>query len=202
MFNMSKARLAKVKADLELQRAGAWQFDKDVAAAAVRQAEAQAAAVQEDILRTTVTALVDGEVLQVNVHPGEFVGTPSNRALIVLGNVQKLHVRVDIDEHDIPRFVPAADALAVLKGDASIKFALKFVRVEPYVIPKRSLTGQNTERVDTRVFQAIYSLQPSQNVLYVGQQVEVYIDAKPGSDPKYFAADYAGQIAVGVGMKR
>ncbi len=183
MYNMSTARLAKVKADLELQRAGAWQFDKDVAAAAVRQAEAQAAAVQEDILRTTVTALVDGEVLQVNVHPGEFVGTPSNRALIVLGNVQKLHVRVDIDEHDIPRFVPGADALAVLKGDASIKYALKFVRVEPYVIPKRSLTGQNTERVDTRVLQAIYALQPTRNPLYVGQQVEVYIDAKAIAHP-------------------
>jgi multidrug resistance efflux pump len=126
---------------------------------------------------------VDGEVLQVNVHPGEFVGTPHNRALIVLGNVQKLHVRVDIDEHDIPRFVPGAPAQAVLKGDTSIKFPLKFVRVEPYVIPKRSLTGQNTERVDTRVLQAIYALEPTDMPLYVGQQVEVYIDraAKNGS---------------------
>jgi multidrug resistance efflux pump len=181
MHNMSKARLAKAKADLELKRAGAWQSDKDVAAAAVRQAEAQAAAVEEEIERTTVTALVDGEVLQVNVHPGEFVGTPHNRALIVLGNVQKLHVRVDIDEHDIPRFVPGAPAQAALKGDTSEKFPLKFVRVEPYVIPKRSLTGQNTERVDTRVLQAIYALEPTDRALYVGQQVEVYIDAQAKS---------------------
>ncbi len=177
MYNMAKARLAKATADLNLQRAGAWKSDKDVAAAAVRQAEAQAAAVKEEIVRTTVTALVDGEVLQVNVHPGEFVGTPHIEPLIVLGNVQQLHVRVDIDEHDIPRFVPGASAQAVLKGDASIKFPLRFVRVEPYVIPKRSLTGQNTERVDTRVLQAIYELSPTDQPLYVGQQVEVYIDA-------------------------
>jgi HlyD family secretion protein len=181
-YHMAKARLAKAKADLELWRAGAWQPDKDVAAAAVRQAEAQAAAVERDIERTNVKALVDGEVLQVNVHPGEFVGTPHTEPLIVLGNVQKLHVRVDIDEHDIPRFVQGAPAQAVIKGDASTKYQLRFVRVEPYVIPKRSLTGQNTERVDTRVLQAIYALEPTDRPLYVGQQVEVYIDAaKPTS---------------------
>jgi multidrug resistance efflux pump len=175
--DMAKARLAKSKADLALWRAGAWQPAIDVAAAAVRQAEAQVASVEQEIERTTVNALVDGEVLQVNVHPGEFVGTPHNEPLIVLGNVQQLHVRVDIDEHDIPRFVKGAPAQAVIKGDASTKYPLRFVRVEPYVIPKRSLTGQNTERVDTRVLQAIYALEPTDKPLYVGQQVEVYIDA-------------------------
>jgi multidrug resistance efflux pump len=175
--NMAQARAAKAKANLDLMRAGAWQYDIDVAAAAVKQAEAQVAAVEEEIKRTTVTALVDGEVLQVNVHPGEFVGTPHSQSLIVLGNVQQLHVRVDVDEHDIPRFVPHAPAQAVLKGDSSIKFPLRFVRVEPYVIPKRSLTGQNTERVDTRVLQVIYAVQSGDLPLYVGQQVEVYVDA-------------------------
>jgi multidrug resistance efflux pump len=176
--DMAKARLAKTKADFELWRAGAWQPEIDVAAAAVAQAQAQVASVEREIERTTVTALVDGEVLQVNVHPGEFVGTPHSEPLIVLGNVRQLHVRVDIDEHDIPRFTPGAAAQAVVKGDASIKYPLRFVRVEPYVIPKRSLTGQNTERVDTRVLQAIYALDPTDRPLYVGQQVEVYIDAE------------------------
>ena len=176
-YGMARARVSKAKADLELIRAGAWQYDKDVASAAVKQAQAQVDSVAEEIKRTTITALVDGEVLQVNVHPGEFVGTPHSEPLIVLGNVKQLHVRVDIDEHDIPRFVLGAPAQAVLKGDSSIKYPLKFVRVEPYVIPKRSLTGQNTERVDTRVLQAIYELAPTDQPLYVGQQVEVYIDA-------------------------
>ncbi len=176
-YGIAQARVAKARADSELMRAGAWLYDKDVAAAAVKQAQAQVDSVAEEIKRTTITALVDGEVLQVNMHPGEFVGTPHSEPLIVLGNVKQLHVRVDIDEHDIPRFVPGAPAQAVLKGDSSIKFPLQFVHVEPYVIPKRSLTGQNTERVDTRVLQAIYELAPTDQPLYVGQQVEVYIDA-------------------------
>src|SRR5690606_20495290 len=97
--------------------------------------------------------------------------------LIVLGNIDQLHVRVDIDEHDIPRFKPGTEAWATLKGSSKEKFPLKFVRVEPYVVPKRSLTGQNTERVDTRVLQVIYELDPRGQRLYVGQQVDVYINA-------------------------
>ena len=67
-----------------------------------------------------IRALVDGEVLQVNVRPGEFVGAPPSQALIVLGNVTQLHVRVDIDEYDIPRFVPDAPARATLKASRTI----------------------------------------------------------------------------------
>jgi HlyD family secretion protein len=53
---------------------------------------------------------------------------------------------------------------------------LTFVRVEPYVVPKRALTGMGTERVDTRVLQIIYRVEASDPSLYVGQQVDVYLD--------------------------
>jgi hypothetical protein len=49
------------------------------------------------------------------------------------------------------------------------------VRVEPFVIPKKSLTGDNTERVDTRVLQVIYALEDSTAKVFVGQQVDVYV---------------------------
>jgi hypothetical protein len=38
-----------------------------------------------------------------------------------------------------------------LRGHPESAYPLDFVRVEPYVIPKKSLTGDNSERVDTRV---------------------------------------------------
>ena len=89
-------------------------------------------------------------------------------------------MRVDIDEYDIPRFVPDAQARAVLKGQSKDFFPLRFVRIEPYVIPKKSLTGDNTERVDTRVLQVIYAVDgPTNNKLFDGQQVDVFIDASP-----------------------
>ena len=59
---------------------------------------------------------------------------------------------------------------------------MKFVYVEPYVIPKQSLTGYNSERVDQRVLQVIYELPEERPVdVYVGQQMDVYLKAVPPS---------------------
>lgn len=174
---MAEQQLAKARADYDLLKAGSWGPEKAVARARVDEAEAEVVQVETQLDRLLVRASVPGEVLQVNVRPGEFVGAPPGQALIVLGNVHTLHVRVDIDENDIPRFEPGANATATLRGDPQSRFDLEFKRVEPYVVPKKSLTGDNTERVDTRVLQVIYELEPGPTRLYVGQQVDVFVDA-------------------------
>jgi HlyD family secretion protein len=174
--SMAREQVRKAEADLALMKAGAWKPDVAVAEAAVEQAKAQLEATETELVRLEVHALVDGEVLQVNVRPGEFVSTQAGQALVVLGNVSCLHVRVDIDEHDIPRFSREAKAKAMLRGDPRQEFNLRFVRVEPFVIPKKSLTGDNTERVDTRVLQVIYALEDSTRPVFVGQQLDVYVE--------------------------
>src|SRR5215475_1392425 len=49
------------------------------------------------------------------------------------------------------------------------------VRFEPYVIPIKSLTGDSTERVDTRVLQVIYRFKDPKVPFRVGQQMDVFI---------------------------
>lgn len=176
------AALEKAEADLKLLKAGTSQDQLKVQEAAIGQAESDVNQIEVELKRRTVRASVDGEVLQVNIRPGEFVGAPPNQALVLLGNTRPLHVRVDVDENDIPRFNPGAEAIAMLKGYPKFKFPLKFKRVEPYVIPKKSLTGENTERVDTRVLQVIYEIGRHDTPLYVGQQMDVYIKAKPAAE--------------------
>lgn len=174
----AEAQLAKAEADLALLEAGSWSYDIDMSKAAVARTEAEVAKVESDLDQLIVRALVAGEVLQVNVRPGEYVGTPPSEALIVLGDVDRLHVRVDVDEFDIARFSPDATASAVPRGSLQERYPLEFLRIEPYVVPKKSLTGDNTERVDTRVLQVIYTCDPrGRPPLYVGQQMEVFIDA-------------------------
>src|SRR5262249_41072694 len=68
-------------------------------------------------------------------------------------------------------------AIARLRDNPAIAVALSFVRFEPYVLPKRSLTGDTMERVDTRVLQAIYAFRPNDFPAFVGQQVDVFIKA-------------------------
>jgi multidrug resistance efflux pump len=171
------AALARAEADLKKIKAGSWVEDIKVAEASLKQAEAQVASMKITIDRLTVRALVDGEVLQVHVRPGQFAAMSWNEPLIVLGDVKTLHVRVDIDENDLPMFSPGAEALATLKGRPSVRFPLEFVKFEPYVIPKKSLTGDNSERVDTRVLQAIYAIKEFPTPVYVGQQMDVYLKA-------------------------
>lgn len=175
-----KAAQEKAQADLDLLQAGSWQYDRDVAAEAITKAEAEVARIETELDRLTVRSLVAGRVLQVNVRPGEFVGTPPNQPLVMLGNIDMLHVRVDIDEFDIARFRSDVPATAVPRGNLQVRYPLRFCRVEPFVVPKKSLTGDNTERVDTRVLQVIYEFDPAGlPPLFVGQQVEVFIEAGP-----------------------
>ena len=179
----AKAAHARANADLERILAGTWKEDLEVAQAAVLQAQSQVESTQIGLERLTVRALTDGEVLQVNVRPGQFAATAWREPLIVLGDVNRLHVRVDIDENDLPMFERGAEAVATLKGKPQVRFPLQFVKVEPYVVPKKSLTGDNTERVDTRVLQVIYALPDERPVpVFVGQQMDVFL--KAGTPPE------------------
>jgi HlyD family secretion protein len=181
-FQVARQQEVQAQMQLDLTKSGAWKYDKDIAQAAVDVATSQAEQTDTDIRRALVRAPVDGVVLQVNVHPGEYVGTPPSQALIVLGAIDHVvYVRVDVDEHDIPRFRKGAPAKASLRGTPEIQYPLEFVRVEPYVIPKKSLTGDNTERVDTRVLQVIYALDVKDRPIYIGQQMDVFIDVGDGA---------------------
>src|SRR6202035_2870761 len=91
--------------------------------------------------------------------------------------VTPLHVRVDVDEQDAWRVRGGALAAASPRGNGSIRIPLEFVRFEPYVVPKKSLTGDTTERVDTRVLQVIYAMEKGDLPVYVGQQMDVFIEA-------------------------
>jgi multidrug resistance efflux pump len=180
---VAREQLAQAQANDELLRAGAWGPDKLVSRAAVTEARAQVEQTRTDLERLTVTAPVNGQVLQVDVRPGEYVAQSTTTELLVLGNIRPLHVRVDIDESDIPRLSPGRRAHGFVRGQTDHTVALDFVRVEPYVVPKRSLTGGNTEQVDTRVLQVIFAVNPAvKTTLYVGQQLDVFVDATPGDE--------------------
>jgi len=177
---IARAKLNHAQSELNLLKAGSWKPDIEIAQAEVASAEAQVKAIETDIDRLTVRAPVDGQVLQVKVRPGEYAQAgPLATPLMLLGDISKLHVRVDIDENDAWRIRAETPAVATVRGNRDLKTKLSFVRIEPYVIPKRSLTGESTERVDTRVLQILYSFDRGVLPVYVGQQMDVFIEAQP-----------------------
>jgi HlyD family secretion protein len=152
------------------------EHDVAVAQAQLEASRALVAQNKVQLERKTVLAPRAGTILQLNVRPGEYASaTPKNPAMI-LGDLEHLQVRADVDEQNAPRLQPGQGATAYLKGDTIRPIELTFVRVEPYVVPKVSLTGASTERVDTRVLQVIYSFErPQDRPVYVGQQVDLFV---------------------------
>jgi len=178
--DIARARLQGAEADLNLLKAGGWGMDVAVAESQVNEARAQVDAVVTELDRRVVRAPVAGRVLQVNIRPGEFAQAGAlARPLVLMGTVIPLHVRVDIDEHESWRVLAGAPARAFVRGNKDISTPLSFVRFEPYIVPKRSLTGESNERVDTRVLQVLYSFDGEQLPVFVGQQMDVYIEAAP-----------------------
>nr|WP_298925294.1 efflux RND transporter periplasmic adaptor subunit [uncultured Erythrobacter sp.] len=159
--------------------AAAAQSRLTVARARLSAAQASASSAQTEIGRLTVRAPISGEILAVNIRPGEFVATQGGgnaSPFIQMGETNPLHVRVDIDENEAVRLQMGADATVSPRGAAEIQVKAKFVRAEPQVVPKRQLTNSAAERVDVRVLQVIYAL-PQSDAFRVGQQVDAFIPA-------------------------
>lgn len=152
------------------------------ASAFVEQAKSAISQTETTLERLIIRAPIDGEVLQVNIRAGEFASAGAlSKPLLIVGDLKTLHVRVDIDENDAWRFDKNAKAVAYLRGNRRFKVDLQLAYVEPFVVPKKSLTGDSTERVDTRVLQALYQFNPKDLPAYVGQQMDIFIEANDTS---------------------
>ena len=123
----------------------------------------------------TIRAPRDGTVLQVNIRPGEYTMVNSSETAILLGDISQLQLRVDVDESDAPSIREGCTGIAFLKGSREKSVPLEFVRIEPYILPKKSLSGESNERVDTRVLQIIFRFENPTFPVYVGQQMDVFI---------------------------
>lgn len=157
----------------------------------VKVAKANVGVIRTNIERSIIRAPIEGEILQVNIHPGELAPVNpffSNQStaqavaqgsLILMGTVEPMQVRIDINEDDAWRYKKGSNATAFVRGNSRIHFPLQFVRVEPYVIPKSSFTGETSERVDTRVLQVLYNFEKGLLPVYAGQILDIYIESEP-----------------------
>jgi HlyD family secretion protein len=148
-----------------------------VAQARLESARATVTQTEALIARLTVRAPIRGTILQVNTRTGEYATPGSDATPLLLGSIEEVQVRADVDEQIAPRVKTGSKAVGYLRGDMQNAIALEFVRIEPFVTPKRNLTGSSSERVDTRVLQVIYKFPNDLNRrIYVGQQMDLFIE--------------------------
>ena len=169
--------------ELDLKNAGAWSYDLDIAQARVDIAKAKLQIAEVAYERGVIRAPIDGQVLQIKVREGQFASTMPKDPLMRFGKVSPMVVRVEVDETEAWRVRKGAKATAYVRGNSAIKLPLKFIRIEPYIVPKRNLTGDPMERVDMRVLEVLYEFDPNDLPLYVGQMLDIYIEAKTNGQP-------------------
>ena len=157
--------------------------------ATLKQVIAQRDETQLLLDRLTVRSPRAATILQVNVRAGEFaLTTGATEPLMLLGDMEQLQVRAEVDEVNAPLVAPNRPGVAYLKGNTAHAIPLTFVRIEPYIVPKKSLTGDNSERVDTRVLQIIYRFERPAFPIYAGQQVDVFIERASAGGPTQTSA--------------
>ncbi|MCM8558377.1 efflux RND transporter periplasmic adaptor subunit [Sphingomicrobium sediminis] len=158
---------------------------RQLAEAELASAQASLSTARTELDRATVRAPISGEILRVDVRPGELVnsGPGGGGPYIRMGETQPLHVRIDVDEDEAVRVALGEPAIVSPRGDADARVEASFVRAEPLVVPKTSLTNSASERVDVRVLQLIYALPAdAPEAFRVGQQVDAFIPAKQAAE--------------------
>lgn len=158
-------------------KAGPWIFDIDVLEHEVIFAKQNANAMQEKLNRCLINAPISGTILKIHTFEGEMAGN-SNSCVLEMGQINKLHVCVNVDEIEAWKIEPLARGFAFLRGAPHIQFPLTFEKIDMTVVNKQQLSGDDTERVDTRVLQVTYSFTPGELRVYPGQIVDVCIEYK------------------------
>ena len=177
-FAAAKATYAKAKAELDRMLAGTWKEDIEVAKAAVVLAQSQIDGINTSLERLTVRAPMDGEILQLNVRLGQYAAFAWKEPMIVLGDIHRLHVRVDIDENDLAFFYagrrcgrhPQGPAESAVPLEVRLCRALRDPQAKPHWL--QFGTGRYAR------LQVIYELPEDRPVdVFVGQQMDVYLKA-------------------------
>lgn len=172
-YQQAEADFLAAQAQFEKVQSGIWQPELKIAQAEVAQARADIEAWEAEIERTYIKSPIDGTILQIKIREGET--TDQSKPALILGNIEALNLRVSIDQFSEPRFHPDCPAVAFKQGDITTKFPLEFIHIEPFMVPKKYLTNELHEKVDTQIFEILYRIEKNGSHLLIGEQMDVYI---------------------------
>ena len=129
-----------------------------------------------NLRRTQIIAPRAGRVLRLKLHVGEF-HTPSIEPLMILGDVGRLRVRMDVDERDIARVKPDASAFVTAGAFGDQQFSGKVVEISRRMGRRTVRVDDPTDRVDVKVLEVLLELDGTPP-LVTGMRVSATVSAK------------------------
>jgi HlyD family secretion protein len=177
--NQANSDVAAVKA-AEARRgaalAGSRAEDIMVAAARVKAATSRKEQAKATMDRLTVRAPIAGKVFQVRMRAGEYFNPQGSEPLVIMGDVSKIHVRMDVDERDVARVHVGTPAFATANAFSGKRFAGKVVDVGRRMGRKNIRTDDPVERIDTKILEVVIELDAPEGLL-PGLRVTSYLEA-------------------------
>lgn len=111
-------------------------LDKDAALQGIKLAQANLATAQVHLSRATIRSPINGQVLSVNIRPGDVVNFSQPTRAVTVGSLQSLHLRAEIDEAELPKFNQKFSAVAFIRGIEHTPLKLEFLSLDPILKKK------------------------------------------------------------------
>jgi HlyD family secretion protein len=152
----AEARLEAARHHQALVEADARVEDSRRADAQVQLARARLAEARSLLDKTTIHAPIAGVVLRRHYKTGETVAPGA--AIVTMGDVAHLRVRMELDERDVGRIHVGQTAFCKADAFPGRRFSGKIVRIGQMLGRKNIRTDDPAERADTRVLEALIDL--------------------------------------------
>lgn len=148
------------------------------AEATVAAASARVTAVRTHLSRLEIRAPRAGTVITTTVMVGA-LAAPGDASLVVLADLHRLLVRVEIDESQVWKWKAGRSGQGWLRGDRAKPLELRYERTEPQAAARRAIPGKPGERLDGRAVQVLYQIIDPPPYLRPGLLLEVDLEAGP-----------------------
>lgn len=150
-----------------------WSRDVAVSEASVRQAEAGLVVARARLSLRTIRAPTSGTVLQVLTRAGERTEAAGD-ALLILGDLSRLRVRLDVDEQDVNNVHTGQRGYVIAPGLPARRFNGAIQEIGLRMGRKNQRTDEPTERIDTKILEAVMLLEEPDGLVQ-GQRVTGFL---------------------------
>lgn len=174
-FDVAAARSAAAAEHAALVGADARPDDRARAEAAVALARASLDEARSLLAKTEIRAPIGGTVLRRHKLAGESATLEGpDTAIVTLADTAVLRVRMEVDERDVAAVRVGQHAWVRADGFAPARVAGRVVRVSPMLGRKRLRTDEPSERIDTKVLDALIELDSGVS-LPIGLRVDAFL---------------------------
>jgi ABC exporter DevB family membrane fusion protein len=173
-FKVAKARFDAAQERHSFVDDKAREEDKAKAEADVALSRAQLDEARARLEKTFIRAPIAGVILRKHLKSGESVSDMRDNPIVTLANVNKLRVRMDVDETDIGKIQIGQQAYVTADAFGQEKFYGRVIRIGQILGKKNIRTDEPSERVDTKILETLIELEDGKK-LSPGLRVDSFI---------------------------